>query len=63
MEVAVLSLRESVVGFEFVEVLALRVEPVDVLEENAQASCFWLWLLYLLLSTRGLCTAAQAGLY
>ena len=60
MEVAVLSLRESVVGFEFVEVLALRVEPVDVLEEDAQAFC---WLYSLLLFARGLCTAEQAGLY
>ena len=35
LEVAVFFGQEQVVGFQFVEVLALSVEPVDVLEEDA----------------------------
>ena len=46
-----------VIGFQFVEVLALGVEPVDVLEEDAQvfARHFW-WVLVCL------CTSEEEGL-
>ena len=59
LEVGAKFLREPVVGLEFVQVLSLRVQAVDVLEEDGQVLFRFLRLFFLRLFLRDISSSSR----